>query len=116
MHVFHIRGLSGLLLLILAVVLVLALVTLAPAAYLMVAWNAIVYETFHGPMIGLDQGFLLWGALLVLLKLTLRPDIQVEFQSNLAPFRKSKPAQPEPTPAEEAPEEPAALIEDQAQR
>ncbi len=115
MHVFHIRGLSGLVLLVLAVLLLLALVTLAPAAYLMVAWNALVYETFHGPMIGLDQGFLLWGALLVLLKLIFRPDIQVEFK-HMSAFRQAKPPQPKPPQENQPQDDTAGLLEDQPKR
>lgn len=115
MHVFHIKGISGLLVLILAFVGLLALVTVAPAAYMMVLWNGIVYEGFHGPLIGLDQGFLLWGATLVLLKLILKPDIQVEFQ-NMGVFRRKENPPEEQPPVESIEEAATPMIEDSASK
>ena len=79
MHVFHIRGLSSFFLLLLAIIATLLVVLLLPASFMMVLWNALVYETFKGPEINLYQGFLLWGITLVALKLIFKPEIQLEF-------------------------------------
>lgn len=79
MHVFHIRGLSSVLLLLLAIVGAVLLLLALPATFMMVLWNALVFEAIKGPEINLYQGFLLWGMVLVALKLTLKPEIQLEF-------------------------------------
>jgi hypothetical protein len=79
MHVFHIRGLSSVLMLLLAIIGVVLLLLALPAAFMMVLWNAVVFEGFKGPEIDMYQGLLLWGMLLVALKLILKPEIQLEF-------------------------------------
>jgi hypothetical protein len=79
MHVFHIRGLSSFFVLLLAIVATLMVFLLLPASFMMVLWNALVFETFKGPEINLYQGFLLWGVMLVALKLIFKPEIQLEF-------------------------------------
>jgi hypothetical protein len=81
MHVFHIRGISGLLVLLLAIVAALVVFLLLPAVFMMVLWNALVYEGFQGPQIGLSEGFLLWGMVAVLIQLIFKPKIQLQFQS-----------------------------------
>ncbi|NBV43136.1 hypothetical protein EBR96_10285 [bacterium] len=79
MHVFHFRGLSSVLMFLLAIVGI-ALVFLAlPASFMMVLWNALVFEGAKGPEISLYQGLLLWGIVLVILKLVFKPEIQLEF-------------------------------------
>ncbi len=79
MHVFHFRGLSSVLVFLLAIVGI-ALVFLAlPASFMMVLWNALVFEGAKGPEINLYQGLLLWGIVLVILKLVFKPEIQLEF-------------------------------------
>jgi len=115
MHVFHIRGFSGLLLLLLAVISTLALAVLLPAAFMMVFWNAVVYEAFQGPELNLYQGFLLWGALAVAIKVLLKPEIKFQFQNipNTPKTDKSKGITATQT-AEATEEEPAQVIEDSA--
>lgn len=79
MHVFHFRGLSSYLLLLLAIVAAFLIFMALPASFLMVLWNALIFEGAKGPEINLYQGFLLWGMVLVVLKLILKPEIQLEF-------------------------------------
>jgi hypothetical protein len=81
MHVFHIRGISGLLVLLLAIVTALVLFILLPAVFMMVLWNALVFEGFKGTQIGLYEGFLLWGMAAVMIQLIFKPKIQLQFQS-----------------------------------
>lgn len=80
MQVFQIKGLSGLIVFILAVLGLLALLMLLPSAFLMVFWNAVVFEGFEGPQIGLFQGMLLWVATLILIKLVMNPQISFQFK------------------------------------
>ncbi len=95
MHVFHIRGLSSVLMLLLAIIGAVLLLLALPAAFMMVLWNALVFEGFKGPEIDIYQGLLLWGMLLVALKLILKPEIQLEFIK--APAKdKKKGAAPSP--------------------
>ena len=93
MHVFHIKGLSSILLLLLAVIGAALLLLALPATFLMVLWNAVIFEAAKGPEIGLYQGFLLWGIILVALKLIFKPEIQLEFIK--APNPKNQPAKSE---------------------
>ena len=88
MHVFHIKGLSSILLLLLTIAGAALLLLALPASFMMVLWNATVFEAAHGPEIDLYQGFLLWGMILVALKLILKPEIQLEFVK--APNAKTK--------------------------
>jgi hypothetical protein len=80
MQVFQIKGLSGLLMFILAVAGLLALFLLLPGAFMMVFWNAVVFEGFYGPEIGLIQGLLLWGVALLFIKLVMNPQISFQFR------------------------------------
>lgn len=79
MHVFHFRGLSSYLMLLFAIVVAFLVFMALPASFMMVLWNALVFEGAKGPEIGLYQGFLLWGMVLVALKLIFKPEIQLEF-------------------------------------
>lgn len=91
MHVFHIRGLSSILLLALSVIGALVLLLAVPAAFLMVMWNTLVYEGFKGPEIDIYQGFLLWGVVALTLKLILKPEIKLELVKPAKKTAKSKP-------------------------
>ncbi|MBK8190574.1 MAG: hypothetical protein IPK79_09030 [Vampirovibrionales bacterium] len=79
MHIFEIKGVSGLIAFLAAVAGLLALAIGIPALFMMVVWNALVFEAFHGPQIGWAQGVLLWLAALILLKLALKPHVSFEF-------------------------------------
>ncbi|HEY9746666.1 MAG TPA: hypothetical protein V6C99_10660 [Oculatellaceae cyanobacterium] len=92
MHVFHIRGFSGVLVLVAVAISALLLLLLLPASFMMVLWNALVFEGFNGPEIDLTQGFFLWGFVMVLLKLIFKPQIKFEFQSLAATNSKNKTA------------------------
>jgi len=98
MHVFQIRGFSGLMWLVLALVAAVALAVLLPASFMWVLWNAVVFEGFKGPEIGFGQGILLWGFMLVALKLILNPEIKLQFQRMPA---SSPNARPEQGPADQ---------------
>ena len=80
MQVFQIKGLTGLIVFILAVLGLLALFIALPSAFLMVFWNAVVFEGFEGPQIGLLQGMLLWAAALISLKLVMNPQVSFQFK------------------------------------
>lgn len=110
MHVFHIKGLSSILLLLLAIVGAALILLALPASFMMVLWNATVFEAAHGPEIDLYQGFLLWGMVLVALKLILKPEIQLEFVK--APNSKTKSSQPKAEDAVQA--ENALATQDEA--
>lgn len=115
MHVFHIKGLSGLMFLVLAVVAALLLALLLPASFMMVLWNALVYEGLGGAEINISQGLLLWAITAVLIKVVLRPEIQFQFQSGASHGKSDKKALPvEETQDVSAPtvmEEPSSTLE-----
>ncbi|WP_303673709.1 hypothetical protein [Vampirovibrio chlorellavorus] len=79
MHVFHFRGLSSVLVFLLAILGIVLVFLALPASFMMVLWNALVFEGVKGPEINLYQGFLLWGIVLVILKMVFKPEIQLEF-------------------------------------
>ncbi len=79
MHVFHIKGFSGALMFILALLSVVALLLLLPSTFMMVLWNALVFEGLKGQEINLYQGFLLWGIVLMAFKLIFRPEIRLQY-------------------------------------
>jgi hypothetical protein len=112
MHVFHIRSLSSILMLLLAIVGAVLLLLALPASFMMVLWNALIFEGFKGPEIDMYQGLLLWGMLLVALKLILKPEIQLEFIKTSAKDKKAGAASPQKTNTDSAasdPNEAAAL-------
>lgn len=80
MKVYYLNGFSGLLMILLAVVGVLALAFALPSAFMMVLWNALVFEGFSGPAIGFWQGSILWLIALLLFKLIFKPEISLEFK------------------------------------
>lgn len=80
MHVFQIKGFSGLLMLFLAIMGVIALFVLLPTAFVMVLWNATVFEIIQGPEIHLGQSVLLWLAILIALQLVFKPQISLQFK------------------------------------
>ena len=92
MHVFHIRGFSGILLLLLAILAVVALLLVLPSAFMMVLWNAMVFEGFKGVEIDIYQGFLHWAVMVVLIKLIFKPEIQLQFQNAKAAGKAEKSA------------------------
>ncbi|MEB3287261.1 MAG: hypothetical protein VKJ04_07135 [Vampirovibrionales bacterium] len=79
---FHIKGLSGLALFITVILAVLLAIAMLPALALMVTWNALVFEGFHGPAIHFGQGILLWIILAVALKVLLKPTMEIEFHTS----------------------------------
>ncbi len=79
MQVFQIKGLTGALMFILALIGTLALVFLLPSSFLMVFWNATVFEGLNGPMISIGQALILWLAIMVLLKIIFKPEVQLQF-------------------------------------
>lgn len=81
MHVFHIRGFSSILILLLGILAMLGVLLALPATFCMVLWNALIFEGLKGPEIDLYQGFLLWGVAVVLIKLIFKPQIQFQIQS-----------------------------------
>jgi hypothetical protein len=80
MHVFHIRGISGILMVLLIAISALAVLVALPSAFMMVLWNALIFEGSKGPEISLLQGFLLWGSVAMLVKVVFKPEIKLQFQ------------------------------------
>src|SRR6187402_193257 len=78
MHVFQIKGLSGLLTLVLALLSGIFLLLALPSVFMMVLWNALIFEGFRGPEINLYQGMLLWGMMLLSLKLIFQPELKLQ--------------------------------------
>lgn len=91
MHVFHFRGLSSILIFLLALIGVAIVFLAIPASFMMILWNALIFEGAKGPEINLYQGLLLWGMVLCLLKIVFKPEIRLEFvKANPAKTDKSK--------------------------
>ncbi len=82
MRVFQVKGFTGALLLILGVIGIFAVAVALPSTFMMVLWNALIFEGLEGPEITLLQGFLLWAMVLIILNLILKP--QISFQVHRA--------------------------------
>jgi hypothetical protein len=78
MHVFQIKGLSGLIMLALALISGLLIIFALPSVFMLVLWNALIFEGLRGPEINLYQGFLLWGMMLICLKLIFQPEVHMQ--------------------------------------
>ncbi|MEM0951801.1 MAG: hypothetical protein AAGI66_06630 [Cyanobacteria bacterium P01_H01_bin.74] len=93
MHVFQIKGFSGFLALLFAILLTILLLFALPTAFMMVLWNALIYESFKlGPEINYYQGFLLWALFLIVFKLVFNPEIHFQFDALDNPNAKSSSA------------------------
>ena len=115
MHVFHIRGFSGILMVLLALLAAVVLLLLLPASFMMVLWNAVVFEGFHGPEVDLYQGFLMWGIVMVLIKLVFRPELKLEFQRMPKPNKSAvKPTTLKAPNAEQSEEQVAPTVVEDA--
>ena len=80
MQVYEIKGFTGLLSFILAVLALVVLLVIVPAFVMQVFWNAIVFEGLGGPAMSLLQGGLLWAECLILFKLVANPQISFQFK------------------------------------
>lgn len=81
MHVFHIKGISGLMSFLVALLMMVVLAFVVPTSFMMVLWNALVFEGMNGPEIGMSQGFVLWMMVLVVFKLVFKPEIQLQLRN-----------------------------------
>jgi hypothetical protein len=81
MRVFQIKGFSGLFMFFLAVVGLISVLVLLPTAFVMVLWNATVFEGFNGPEIDMFQAVILWAAVLVLTQAFMRPQVSFQFKN-----------------------------------
>ena len=79
MHVFQVKGLSGILMLLLAIIGALLILFVLPGTFMMVFWNATVFEGLKGPEIDLGQGLILWMAIMAVIKVVMKPDVQLQF-------------------------------------
>jgi hypothetical protein len=77
MQRLELSGWLGLLIIIASSLAVLFLVLILPSMVATALWNALIYETLGGPVVGLQQGFLLWSLVCVVLYAIFRPSIQV---------------------------------------
>lgn len=80
MQIYQIKGFKGALTFALAAIGVAILSVLLPSFLAQVFWNAIVFEGFNGPEIGLIQGALLWCISLILFKLIANPQVSFQFK------------------------------------
>jgi len=78
MHVFQIKGLSGLIILALALISGVLIILALPSVFMMVLWNALIFEGFRGPEINLYQVFLLCGLMLICLELIFKPEVHMQ--------------------------------------
>jgi hypothetical protein len=83
MRVFQVKGFAGLMTLVLILLGAVALFVLLPASFMMVLWNAVVYEGFNGVEINFVQGLMLWSMMLIVLNLVFKP--QISFQIRKEP-------------------------------
>jgi hypothetical protein len=77
MQRLELSGWFGLFIIIASSLALLFLILVLPSMVATALWNAIVYETLGGPSVGLQQGFLLWSLVCVVLYAIFRPSIQV---------------------------------------
>ena len=77
MQRLELSGWLGLFIIIGSSLAVLFLVLILPSMVATALWNALVYETLGGPVIGIQQGFLLWAIVCVVLYGIFRPSIHV---------------------------------------
>jgi hypothetical protein len=77
MQRLELSGWFGLIIIIGSSLATLFLVLVLPSMVATAVWNALVYETLGGPLMGLQQGFLLWALVCVVLYGIFRPSIQV---------------------------------------
>jgi hypothetical protein len=94
MHVFQVKGLSGMLMLVLALLTGIFLFLALPSAFMMVLWNALIYEVFRGSEINLYQGFLLWGMMLLTLKLIFSPELKFQLMRQHPDLPQTPPPSP----------------------
>lgn len=80
MRVFHIKGLSGLLMFILGLIGTIALTVLLPTSFIMVLWNATAFEGLGSVEIGMGEASLLWAALLALVYAIFKPQVSFHFK------------------------------------
>jgi hypothetical protein len=85
MRVFHIKGVSGLFMFFLAILAVIGLVVLLPTSFIMVLWNATVFEGLYGPEIHMGHALLLWAAGMIMVFLVMRPQISFNFKKVTGP-------------------------------
>ena len=102
MHVFQIRGISGILMVLLIIIAGLALLVALPSAFMMVLWNAIIFEAAKGPEIDILHGFYLWGIAVALINLIFKPEIKLQFQQVKAAAAGSKKSKKQPLQSKSA--------------
>jgi hypothetical protein len=80
MQVFHFKGFSAILVVLLVLVAALAILVALPSAFMMVLWNALIFEAAKGPEISILQGALLWGFIALTIKAVFFPSLGLPFQ------------------------------------
>lgn len=78
MHMIEFKGVQGVFKFLGLLLAVLLLMVGLPSLFMMVLWNAIVFEAFGGPEIVFYQGIILWLATVVLLQILLQPEIELQ--------------------------------------
>lgn len=90
MHVFQFQGLTGLLLLLGLVLVVVFTVTVLPTLVMTALWNAVVFDLFSGPEIGLWQGAILWAVVALALYAWIQPEFALKFADDDGDFTPPK--------------------------
>lgn len=85
MKIFQIKGFSGLCAVVAAVIGVAAVAIALPTSFMLVLWNALIFEGLGGPEIGILQALLLWLATLIMLKLIFKPQFTLQFKKVVDP-------------------------------
>jgi len=80
MQVYEVKGIAGLAKLGLAIAGLVGILFVLPSLFMMVLWNAVVFEGLNGPLIGFFQSVLLWLMFCVAFKLVFQPEIHLEFK------------------------------------
>jgi hypothetical protein len=73
----ELSGWLGLLIILGSSLAGLFIVLILPSMVATAFWNALVYETLGGPLVGLQQGFLIWAMVCVALYGIFRPTINI---------------------------------------
>lgn len=85
MKTYEIKGFWGFLFFTLVSGALLLLVIAIPVSFTWVAWNAIVGEVFHGPMIEFWQAIILTAAIAVAFQILLKPRLFIQVKRVKSP-------------------------------
>lgn len=85
MRTFEIKGFWGFILFAVMGVAALAVVLGLPISFIWIAWNAIVGDVFHGPLIAFWQAIILTAIFAVAFRIIFQPQISFQFKRVKSP-------------------------------